>query len=62
VPSVIRRLLLGRCWQLRNNLSPYDAAYVALADALDSTLVTGDVRLAQSPGPTCDIEVLSPTR
>jgi predicted nucleic acid-binding protein len=53
------RPLLRRCWELRNNLSPYDAAYVALAEALDSTLVTGDVRLANAPGPTCDIEVLS---
>lgn len=56
------RPLLVRCWELRDNLSPYDAAYVALAEALESTLVTGDVRLAQSPGPTCDIEVLSATR
>jgi predicted nucleic acid-binding protein len=53
------RPLLRRCWELRDNLSPYDAAYVALAEALDSTLVTGDVRLANAPGPTCDIEVLS---
>lgn len=56
------RPLLGRCWELRDNLSAYDAAYVALAEALNSTFVTGDARLARSPGPTCDIELLSPTR
>jgi predicted nucleic acid-binding protein len=55
------RPLISRCWELRDNVSPYDAAYVALAEALNTTLVTGDVRLAQAPGPTCDIEVLSPT-
>jgi predicted nucleic acid-binding protein len=54
------RPLLRRCWELRNNLSAYDASYVALAEALDSTLVTGDARLAQAPGLTCDIELLSP--
>ena len=54
--------LISRCWELRDNLSPYDAAYVALAEALDTTLVTADVRLARSPGPTCDVEVLSSTQ
>jgi predicted nucleic acid-binding protein len=53
------RPLLARCWQLRHNLSPYDAAYVALAEALGTTLVTGDVRLSQAPGATCPIEVIA---
>lgn len=42
--------LLDRVWALRNNLTAYDAVYVALADALDSTLLTCDARLAGAPG------------
>jgi len=51
-------LLLERCWELRTNLTVYDAAYVALAELLDATLVTADSRLARAPGPRCAIEVL----
>ena len=40
--------LLSRCWELRGNLSVYDAAYVALAEALEVPLLTSDRRLAQS--------------
>jgi predicted nucleic acid-binding protein len=40
------------------NLSVYDAAYDALAEALDVPLVTADPRLARAPGTTCQIEVL----
>lgn len=53
--------LLQRCWQLRENLTTYDASYVALAEALDVLLLTGDRRLARAPGPRCQIEVLRPT-
>lgn len=53
------RALIPRCWQLRDNLTPYDAAYVALAEALDCPLLTGDLHLAQAPGPRCLIEVLT---
>ena len=42
--------LLGRVWQLRANVSAYDAIYVALAEALSTALVTGDRRLAGVPG------------
>ena len=52
------RPLLTRCWELRANLTVYDAAYVALALALDSDLLTGDARLANAPGPRCRIEIL----
>lgn len=38
--------LLPRIWELRDNLSAYDAAYVALSEALDATLLTRDVKLA----------------
>ncbi len=52
------RGFIGRVWQLRDNLTPYDAAYVALAEALDCTLVTADDRLAGAPGIRCSVEVL----
>lgn len=42
--------LLDRVWALRKNLTAYDAVYVALAEALDSTLLTCDRRLAGAPG------------
>jgi predicted nucleic acid-binding protein len=42
-----------RIWQLRTNLTSYDAAYVAWAEALDAPLATLDTKLAKSPGPTC---------
>jgi predicted nucleic acid-binding protein len=53
--------LLRRCWELRENLTAYDAACVALAEALEVRLLTGDRRLARAPGPRCQIEVLRPT-
>ena len=54
--------MLDRCWELRDNLTIYDAAYVALAEALRATLLTGDRRLAKSTGPRCAIEVLRTER
>lgn len=42
--------LLPRVWELRNNLTAYDAVYVALAEALDALLLTRDRRLAAAPG------------
>jgi predicted nucleic acid-binding protein len=51
--------LLGRCWELRENLTVYDAAYVAVAEILDVVLVTADGRLADAPGPRCAIELLT---
>ncbi len=54
--------LLRRCWELRENVTTYDAAYVALAEALDATLLTGDRRLAHAAGPTCTIELLRTPR
>lgn len=52
------RRLLARCWELRDNLTSYDASYVALAEALDTTLLTGDRRLANATGPRCRIELM----
>lgn len=52
------RQLLPRCWELRQNLTPYDAAYVALAELLDAVLVTGDRRLSRAPGLRCRVKVI----
>jgi predicted nucleic acid-binding protein len=54
--------LLSRCWELRENLTVYDAAYVALAELLQVDLLTADRRLASAAGPRCGIEVLRPSR
>jgi predicted nucleic acid-binding protein len=50
--------LLPRIWQLRDNVSAYDATYVALAEALGCTLLTADARLARAPGPACPLTVV----
>lgn len=50
--------LLGRMWTLRENLTAYDAAYVALAEGLRATFVTRDRRLAASPGIATPVEVI----
>lgn len=50
--------LLPRIWQLRSNVSAYDATYIALAEALDATLLTRDERLARAPGHGARIEVV----
>ena len=47
-----------RIWELRSNLTPYDAVYVALAEALGCPFVTGDRRIARAPGIGCAVEVL----
>ena len=49
--------LLGPIWALRATVSPYDAAYVALATALGAPLVTTDRRLAAAPDLPCIVEV-----
>jgi predicted nucleic acid-binding protein len=53
------RGLLRRAWELRSNVRGWDAFYVALAEALDGTLLTLDQRLARATGPTCRIEVVT---
>ena len=50
--------LLGRVWALRQNLTAYDATYVALAEALGCSLATADARLASATGPTCPLLVV----
>jgi predicted nucleic acid-binding protein len=51
-------LFLPRIWSLRDNLTAYDAAYVALAEALDAPLLTRDRRLAASAGHRARITLL----
>jgi predicted nucleic acid-binding protein len=53
--------LLPRIWQLRNNVTAYDATYVALAEALDAELLTADGRLARAAAEsaTCQITVVT---
>ena len=50
-------VLLSRIWVLRDNLTAYDAAYVALAEALDAPLVTCDSKIAAAPGHRARVEV-----
>lgn len=49
---------LRRTWALRNNLTSYDALYVALAEALGATLLTCDAKLAAAPGHRARVEVI----
>jgi predicted nucleic acid-binding protein len=51
--------LLGRIWALRENLTAYDAAYVALAEVLDATLLTCDARLSRAPGIVVRAELIA---
>lgn len=50
--------LLRRVWELHHNISPYDAAFVALSERLSATLVTTDANLGRASGPRCEIEVM----
>lgn len=51
-------LFLRRAYELRANVTPYDATYVALAEGLDCELLTADERLAKATGPRCAIKVV----
>ena len=50
--------LLGRVWKLRDNISAYDAVYVALAEAIAAPIVTCDAPLAKAPGHRARIELI----
>lgn len=58
VQRVPHRPLLARCWELRKNVTVYDAAYIALAESLDATLLTADRRLVKAPGAQCGFELV----
>ena len=49
--------MLPRIWELRDNVSAYDASYIALAETLEAPLVTRDARLARAPGIRAEVEV-----
>jgi len=51
-------VLLLRVWELRDNLTAYDAAYVALAEALGASLLTCDGKIASAPGHHARVEVV----
>jgi predicted nucleic acid-binding protein len=51
--------MLARIWELRANLTAYDAAYIALAEVLDAPLLTLDARLARSSGHAARVALLS---
>ncbi|GAB2574493.1 type II toxin-antitoxin system VapC family toxin [Microlunatus antarcticus] len=51
--------LAERAWELRSNLTAYDASYVALAERLGGGLVTADARIARAPGLRCSVHVVS---
>jgi predicted nucleic acid-binding protein len=50
--------MLDRLWELRDNLTAYDAAYVALAEIIDCPLVTADARISRAPGLRCAVMVV----
>jgi len=53
--------LLDRVWALREDVTAYDAVYVALAEALDAPLLTCDGRLARAPGLKARVELVPQT-
>ena len=51
--------LLDRMWQLRANVTAYDAAYIALAEQLSARVLTCDAKLASAPGARCEFDVIT---
>lgn len=60
IESLATTALVPRMWQLRDNLSGYDAAYVAAAETHGCPLVTADVRLARSGDLRCEVRLALP--
>ena len=56
--SVVAPAITSPLWELRHVVTPYDAAYIALAEALDVVLVTGDARLSRASGVRCEIDAI----
>ena len=56
--TVIPTSISSRAWKLRENVTAYDAMYVALAEALDAPMVTCDAPLARAPGHRAHIELI----
>lgn len=59
ISRVSHTMLLDRIWSLRDNLTVYDAAYVALAGLMEAPLYTRDARLARAPGLACEVVLVS---
>ncbi|MFZ1490121.1 MAG: type II toxin-antitoxin system VapC family toxin [Ilumatobacteraceae bacterium] len=59
IQRVPHAALIARCWELRDNLTVYDSAYVALAELMGARLLTADARLAGASGLKCEIELLT---
>ena len=58
-PVVVRtRVLAARIWELRSNLTTYDAAYIATAERYRCALVTTDARLSRAPGIHCAVSLI----
>lgn len=53
------RALMWRAYELRENVTSYDAVYVTLAEGLGCSVVTADARLSRAPGLRCQVEVLA---
>ena len=60
IQRIPHRSLVERAWQLRDNVTFYDALYVALAEALGAPLLTRDARLSRAPGVRAEIELVGP--
>ena len=56
------QLLAERMWELRANLTAYDAAYVALGELLDASVVTTDARLARAPDNRARVDLVGGNR
>jgi predicted nucleic acid-binding protein len=57
IERVAHTTLLPRVWELRDNLTSYDACYVALAELFHAPLLTCDAKMASAPGSRCTFEV-----
>lgn len=60
IETVDPATLIRRMWELRNNVTVYDAAYLAVAEATDAPLITGDARLARATGAKCEVRLITP--
>lgn len=58
IEQVDSATLIARIWELRGNVTAYDAAYLAVAEAFDVPLVTGDARLARATGVRCKVQLI----
>lgn len=60
VETVDPATLIRQMWELRDNVTVYDAAYLAVAEATDAPLITGDARLARATGVKCEVRLITP--